>query len=33
LPPGWKVVGAGEFSGDDTSDVLLQNGRTLVDWS
>jgi hypothetical protein len=29
---GWKVVGAGDFSGDGTSDVILQNGGTVVDW-
>ena len=28
----WKVVGAGDFTGDGTSDVLLQNGGAVVDW-
>jgi hypothetical protein len=29
---GWTVVGTGDFNGDGTSDVLLQNGGTVVDW-
>jgi hypothetical protein len=26
------VVGTGDYNGDGTSDVLLQNGGTVVDW-
>jgi hypothetical protein len=29
---GWTVVGTGDFTGSGTSDVLLQNGGTVVDW-
>jgi hypothetical protein len=29
---GWNVVGTGDFSGNDTDDVLLQNGGTVADW-
>jgi glycerophosphoryl diester phosphodiesterase len=29
---GWRVVGTGDFTGTGTSDVLLQNGGTIVDW-
>ncbi len=34
VPPetSWKTVGAGDFAGNGTSDVLLQNGGTVVDW-
>jgi hypothetical protein len=28
----WSVVGTGDFTGNGTSDVLLQNGGTVVDW-
>jgi hypothetical protein len=29
---GWKVVGTGDYNGDGTSDILLQNGGAVVDW-
>jgi hypothetical protein len=29
---GYIIVGTGDFNGDGTSDVLLQNGGTVVDW-
>ena len=29
---GFTVVGTGDYNGDGTSDVLLQNGGTVVDW-
>jgi hypothetical protein len=29
---GWTVVGTGDYNGDGTSDVSLQNGGTVVDW-
>ena len=29
---GWTVVGTSAYNGDGTSDVLLQNGGTVVDW-
>ena len=28
----YTVVGTGDYNGDGTSDVLLQNGGTVVDW-
>jgi hypothetical protein len=28
---GWTAVGTGDYNGDGTSDVLLQNGGTIVD--
>ena len=32
LPTGWNVIGIGDFNGDGTSDLLLQNGSALGDW-
>ena len=32
LPSGWNVVGTGDFNGDGTSDILLQNGGSVTDW-
>jgi hypothetical protein len=29
---GWDIVGTGDFTGNGTDDVLLQNGGTVVDW-
>jgi hypothetical protein len=29
---GWTVVGTGDYKGNGISDVLLQNGGTVVDW-
>jgi hypothetical protein len=29
---GWNVVGTGDYNGDGTSDILLQNGGAVVDW-
>jgi hypothetical protein len=29
---GWNVVGTGDYNGDGTSDILLQNGGGIVDW-
>jgi hypothetical protein len=32
LPAGWNVVGTGDFNGDGTNDILLQNGGSVTDW-
>jgi hypothetical protein len=32
LPAGWNVVGTGDYNGDGTSDILLQNGSSVTDW-
>jgi hypothetical protein len=32
LPAGWNVVGTGDYNGDGTTDILLQNGGSLTDW-
>ena len=30
LPPGWHIVGTGDFNGDSRSDVLLENDQRIV---
>jgi V8-like Glu-specific endopeptidase len=32
LGAGWNVVGTGDFTGNGTDDVLLQNGGSVVNW-
>jgi uncharacterized protein YukJ len=29
---GWNVVGTGDFTGNGTDDILLQNGGTVAEW-
>ena len=29
---GFTVVGTGDYNGDGTSDIMLENGSTVVDW-
>jgi hypothetical protein len=32
LPANWNVVGTGDYNGDGTSDILLQNGSSVTAW-
>jgi hypothetical protein len=32
LSAGWNIVGTGDYNGNGTSDILLQNGGSLTDW-
>ena len=33
MPAGWNVIGTGDYTGDGTSDLLLQSGSNMMIWA